>query len=250
MIANMNELTQRQLEILNAIIKEYIDSGQPVSSHVLEKKYKLGVSPATIRNEMVELAKKGMIKKEYFSSGRIPSAKALRFYIQNLMKEKELSTVEEVSYKNSIWDERDKFYRLLSQATRVLSKKTSLLSLAASNQGDFYYAGSGNLLTLQEFANTAVSRQLFYLLEELNFWERIINEIDRTEEEIYYLLGEEDFHNPIFESCASIFGEFEGREVKGIIGVIGPKRMSYDEIIPQIRYFSRLISQILKEQGI
>lgn len=250
MIANMEGLTPRQIEILNVLIKEYIETGQPVSSNVLEKKYKLGVSPATIRNEMVELARKGMIKKEYFSSGRIPSAKAFRFYIKNLMKEKELSTVEEVSYKNNIWDDRDKLYRLLSQATRILSKKTSLLSLAASDQGDFYYSGTANLLSIQEFTNTTVSRQLFYLLEEINFWERIIDEAARAEDEVYYLLGEEDFHNPIFDSCASVFGEFEGKNVKGIIGVIGPKRMYYDEIIPRVKYFSQLISNILKEQGI
>lgn len=247
MIANMEELTQRQIEILNVLIKEYISTGQPVSSNVLEKKYKLGVSPATIRNEMVELTKKGMIRKEYFSSGRIPSAKAFRFYIRNLMKEKELSTAEEVSYKNSIWDERNKLYKLLRQATRTLSKKTSLLSLAASNQGDFYYSGTGNLLSLHEFSNMVVSRQLFYLLEEVNFWERIIDEMIQKEEEIYYLLGEEDFHDPIFEPCASVFGEFEGKDVKGIIGVIGPKRMYYDEIIPHVKYFSRLISEILRE---
>jgi len=55
----MEDLTQRQIDILKAIIQEYTDTGLPVGSEILEKKYKLGVSPATIRNEMVELAKKG-----------------------------------------------------------------------------------------------------------------------------------------------------------------------------------------------
>ena len=66
----------------------------------------MGVCPATIRNEMVTLAKKGYLKKTHFSSGRVPSAKAFRFFIKNLMKEKEVSTAEEVAYKNSVWDER------------------------------------------------------------------------------------------------------------------------------------------------
>ena len=102
----MDNLTQRQVDILSAIIKEYTDTGMPVGSEILEKKFKLGVSPATIRNEMVELAKKEYLKKTHFSSGRVPSAKGFRFYIKHLMKEKELSTVEEVAYKNSIWDDR------------------------------------------------------------------------------------------------------------------------------------------------
>src|SRR4051812_10416904 len=98
----MEDLTQRQVDILKAIIQEYTESGGAVGSEILEKKYKLGVSPATIRNEMVALAKKGYLKKTHFSSGRAPSSKGFRFYIQHLMKEKELSTVDEVSYKNSI----------------------------------------------------------------------------------------------------------------------------------------------------
>lgn len=246
----MEDLTQRQIDILNAIIKEYTETGEPIGSLVLEKKYQLGISPATIRNEMVELAKKGYLKKEYFSSGRVPSAKAFRFYIKNLMKEKELSTLDEVAYKNSVWDQRDKFYRLMSQATKILSKKTSLLSVAFSDQGDLFYSGMANLLSQQEFINFDLSRHLFSLLDETSFWERMIDEIERRTEEVYYLLGEEDFRDPTFEECASVFGEFQGKEIKGIIGVVGSKRMPYEVIIPQVKYFSHLISQILTEQGI
>ena len=85
----MEDITQRQTEILKVIIKEYTETGEPVGSEILEKKYKLGVSPATIRNEMVLLAKNGYIKKAHFSSGRVPSAKGFRFYINKIMKEKE-----------------------------------------------------------------------------------------------------------------------------------------------------------------
>ena len=68
----MEDLTQRQIDILKAIIQEYTESAEAVGSEILEKKYKLGVSPATIRNEMVALAKKGYLKKSHFSSGRLP----------------------------------------------------------------------------------------------------------------------------------------------------------------------------------
>jgi len=242
----MEDLTQRQINILRVIIKEYTETGEPVGSEIIEKKYKLGVSPATIRNEMVELAKKGYLKKTHFSSGRIPSAKGFRFYIKHLMKEKDLSTTDEVSYKNSIWDERQEMHRLLSQATKVLSNKTGLLSLAATNSGDVYYAGVSNLLNQPEFFDINLSRSLFEHLDEANYWGRILDDFSKIEEEIMYLLGEDDFHDPMFESCASVFGEFESPKVKGIIGVVGPKRMYYDEIVPQIKYFSNLIEQIFK----
>ena len=64
------------------------------------------------------------------------------------------------------------------------------------------------------------------------------------------MLGEDDFHDPIFDSCASILGEFEGKNIKGIIGVVGPKRMYYETIVPQVKYFSGLIDDIFKEQGL
>ncbi|PIY71285.1 hypothetical protein COY88_01080 [Candidatus Roizmanbacteria bacterium CG_4_10_14_0_8_um_filter_35_28] len=245
----MEDLTQRQVDILKTIIKEYSETGEAVGSEILEKKYKLGVSPATIRNEMVELAKKDYLKKTHFSSGRIPSAKGFRFYIKHLMKQKDLSTTDEVAYKNSIWDERNETHRLLSQATKILSQKTGLLSLVTTNLGDVYYSGMANLLTQPEFLDLNLSRTLFGRLDEVSYWERILDEFQKMEEEIMCLLGEEDFHDPIFESCASVWGEFEGKNIKGIVGVVGPKRMYYDSIIPQIKYFSNLIEEIIKDQG-
>ena len=243
----MEDLTQRQIDILYVIIKEYTETSQPAGSGVIEKKYKLGVCPATIRNEMVELAKKGYLKKEYFSSGRVPSAKGFRFYIKNLMKEKELSTTDEVSYKNSVWDERAETHRLLSQAVKTLSKKTGLLSLAVTNSGDLYYSGVANILMQPEFFDLALSRTFFGLIDEINYWEKILDRFSQ-EEGLIYLLGEEDFRDPVFESCASVFGDFEDKKTRGIIGVVGPKRMSYDFIIPQVRYFSGLLEEILKSQ--
>jgi len=245
----MGDLTQRQVDILRMIIKEYTDTGEPVGSEIIEKKYKLGVSPATIRNEMVELTKKGHLKKAHFSSGRAPSAKGFRYYIKNLMKQKELSTTDEVSYKNSVWDDRSQMHKLLTQATKVLSQKTGLLSISATNTGDVYYAGVANLLRKPEFFDLNLSRNLFGRLDEAHYWEGIMDQFAALQDEIMYMLGEEDFRDPMFESCASVFGEFEGQKVKGIIGVLGPKRMYYDEVIPQVRYFSGLLGEIIRNQG-
>ncbi|OGK11820.1 hypothetical protein A2954_05190 [Candidatus Roizmanbacteria bacterium RIFCSPLOWO2_01_FULL_37_12] len=246
----MDDLTPRQVDILRAIIQEYTESSDPVGSEILEKKFKLGVSPATVRNEMVELAKKGYLKKTHFSSGRIPSAKGFRFYIKHLMKKKDLSTSDEVTYKNSIWDERNESHRLLQQSTKVLAQKTGLLSLSATNQGDVYYSGVGNLLNKPEFFDHVLSRNLFVLLDEVGYWERVLDKFYKFDGDILYLLGEEDFKDPLFESCGCIFGEFEGKNIKGIIGVVGPKRMYYDEISPQIKYISQLIGEIINQQDL
>jgi len=246
----MEDLTLRQIDILKAIIKEYTDSGGAIGSEILEKKFKLGISPATIRNEMVALSKKGYLNKAYFSSGRIPSAKAFRFYIKNLMKEKELSTIDEVAYKNSIWDDRQDAHRLLAHATHALAEKTGLLSVSTTNYGDLYYSGVSNLLGIEEFLDWKLSRNLFELLDMANFWESILTKTQAIEEDSFFMLGEEDFSDPLLEPCASVFCDFEGEKIKGMIGVVGPKRMYYEVITPQIKYFSGLIGSILKDQKI
>jgi heat-inducible transcriptional repressor len=243
----MKDLTQRQIDILTAIVTEHSHSGQAVGSEILEKKYKLGVSPATIRNEMVALEKKGYLQKNHFSSGRVPSAMGFRFYITQVMKEKELSTVDEVAYKHSIWDDRQKEHRLLSQAARVLASRTGLLSLVATSSGDLYYAGIGNILQNSELLEPEFSSQLLHRLDEINFWEEIVRKTLILNEDLLYILGEEDFRDPVFERCASIFGDFETLSSKGIIGILGPKHMRYDAIAPQIRFFSHLIEEIIKE---
>jgi heat-inducible transcriptional repressor len=244
----MEDLTQRQVDILKTIISEYSETGGAVGSEILEKKYKLGVSPATIRNEMVHLAKKGYLKKTHFSSGRVPSTKGFRFYIQHLMKEKELSTVDEVSYKNSIWDERTQIHRLLSLATRVLAQRTNMLAITATDAGDVYYAGMSNLFNKDEFLNINLSRTLLELLEQTPYWEAILRQFYKLDQDIMCMLGEEDFRNDLFEPLASVFGEFTSDKVKGFIGVVGPNRMYYDIIIPQVRYSSHLIEEIVREQ--
>lgn len=243
----MDELTQRQIDILTAIIKEHTESGQLVGSEILEKKYKLGVSPATIRNEMVALEKKDYLQKTHFSSGRLPSPKGYRFYINNVMKEKELSTVDEVAYKHSIWDDRQKQEKMLSQASRVLAERTGLISLVATSSGELYYSGIAHLFDAEEFLNISVSKILLGRLDEVNFWEEVLRQTHVNDSDLYFILGQEDFRDDVFESCASIFGDFETADLRGIIGVVGPKHIRYELIAPQIRFFSKLIEDIMKE---
>jgi heat-inducible transcriptional repressor len=76
----MGDLTERQTQVLKAVVEEYINTARPVGSEILEKKYSLGVSPATIRNEMVILAKKKYLRQPFTSAGRVPTAVALSSY--------------------------------------------------------------------------------------------------------------------------------------------------------------------------
>ena len=90
------EMDRRKLEILKAIVVDYITTGEPVGSRTLEKKYKLGISSATIRNEMSDLEDLGYLDQIHSSSGRIPSAKGYRMYIDKLM------TLESLTLEDSV----------------------------------------------------------------------------------------------------------------------------------------------------
>ncbi len=90
-------LDDRKKQVLQAIVEEYINTAEPVSSNGILKKYKLDCSSATIRNDMAELEKIGFLDKPHTSSGRVPSAKGYRFYVDELLKDDNIS-VEEIKY--------------------------------------------------------------------------------------------------------------------------------------------------------
>ena len=108
-----------------------------MGSETLDKKYNLGVSPATLRNEMVKLTALKYLKKPHTSAGRIPTPEAFRFYIKELMHEKKLSVAQEGTRREKIWDYREKLDRLLQEATKQLAEQTKTLASKSEAQKAF-----------------------------------------------------------------------------------------------------------------
>src|SRR3990167_8800265 len=102
----MDQLTERQQEILRLIVEEYINTAEPVGSETIVRKHNIGVSPATVRNAMVLLTREGYLNQPHTSAGRIPSPAGIKFYINSLMKENQLSVKDEVSIKENLWEQR------------------------------------------------------------------------------------------------------------------------------------------------
>ncbi len=123
-------LDKRKKKILQAIIEEYIDTAEPVSSGNLVKNYDLDCSSATIRNEMVELEKIGFLEKPYTSAGRIPSQKGYRYYIDELLRDDKL-TLKEMQYiKNKLETTVNELEDLTKIATSTLSELTHYTTIA------------------------------------------------------------------------------------------------------------------------
>lgn len=241
----MEELTSRQVNILKTIIEEYIEQAEPVGSQKIEKKYELGVSPATIRNEMARLTQAGYLKQPHTSAGRIPTAKALKFYVDQLMEEKKLSVADEVEAKEKVWDARYDFNQLMRYATRALAQQTKSLAVAAVNEGDVYHSGYAYLLTTPEFYDIDVTRTVLSLLDEdkslLSLFEKAFGEGP-----IHFLFGEEMGYE-FLEPCGLVFTNFEaGPKKSGSLGVIGPCRLNYSRVIPIVRYYGGLIEELAR----
>ena len=89
-----NELNERKRKVLWAVVQDYADTAEPVGSRTIAKKYNLGVSSATIRNEMQDLEDEGYLEQPHTSAGRIPSIKGYRFYVDWLMQPAPVSSEE------------------------------------------------------------------------------------------------------------------------------------------------------------
>ena len=235
-------LTNRQTQILKAIIEEYISTAEPVASEQLEKKYSLGISPATIRNEMTVLTGEGLLKQPHTSAGRVPTPMALHFYIENLMQEKQLSVADEVSAKEKVWDSRFDFDRLMRHASLALAQQTKNLSLAATNEGDVYYAGTSYILDMPEFYDIDVTRTVLSLLDQQSRLSQLFFERAYGADPVHIIFGA-DLGWPFFDPVGMAFIHFNaGGNRLGSLAVVGPCRMDYPRIIPTLRYFSDLIT--------
>lgn len=239
----MPELSDRRKELLKIIIDEYIESAEPVGSETIVEKYNLGVSPATVRNEMVALTKEGFLKQPHTSAGRIPTPMGLKFYISGLMKETSMPVRDEVTIKESLWDQRFQFHKLLRQAARELSSQTGNLAVAYSEDGDMFYSGAANILEMPEFYDIDLTKAVLAMIDS----QETISEIfDRAvgEEPVHILIGEE-IGQAYLEYCGVVFAPFgSGKKNAGVIGVIGPARMHFNRVIPTVRYFGDLLTEL------
>jgi len=120
------KLDERKLKILQAIIRNYLETGEPVGSRTISKYTDLNLSSATIRNEMADLEELGYIIQPHTSAGRIPSDKGYRLYVDTLLEEK---THEVEDMKELILEKADKLDHLLKQVARLLADNTNYTTL-------------------------------------------------------------------------------------------------------------------------
>ena len=129
-------MDERKKRILQAIVEEYINSAEPVSSSNIANKYSLNLSSATIRNEMANLEKVGYIEKTHTSSGRIPSPKGYRLYVDELLNDQNIS-LDEIKYiQSKLSTKVNEIEELTKIATTTLSEITHYTTVAIGPKND------------------------------------------------------------------------------------------------------------------
>lgn len=165
----------RKQKVLLAIVHDYIATAEPVGSRTVAKKYKLGVSPATIRNEMADLEEQGFIEQPHTSAGRIPSERGYRYYVDFLMRKQELSKEEEElirqEYKDKVRDMGqviNKTGLLLSQLTHYTAMVlTPRIGISSLKHAQIVYMDQAQAMVIAVMDNGAVHHRLIEVPESI-----------------------------------------------------------------------------------
>jgi len=241
-----DSLTARQIKILKSLVDEYINTAEPVGSEVLEKKYSLGVSPATIRNEMGLLAKMGYLRQPHTSAGRVPTPKAIKFYIDQLMEEKELTLAEEVKVKQEVMQVKNDIDDLLAEATQALARITQELAVSVLYQKEkVWLSGYTNVFRQPEFENLETVANVFSFLERMERLQELFFEHMSGTAPVEVVFGEELGWSEL-ENLGVVATRFELLGKPCALGVIGPARLPYYQVIPTLKYLRDLIGSLAK----
>lgn len=236
------EITERQRQILCQIVEEYAETASPVGSVTLAKLF--GVSPATIRAEMVRLEALGLIAQPHVSAGRVPTDAGYRFYVN----ERTFSGTRNLEYGHDRGMHALEV-RIVSQsradaaikgATDVLAELTGNLGLATIGE-QLYLSGISRLFTQPEFANVQRVQAVAKLLDNLEPWLREA----APGEALNIFIGRE---NPIGKNSevSLIISKFSSPfSDRSYIGVLGPTRQNYMKVMSLVKYAGDMLEEIL-----
>ncbi|HRY82921.1 MAG TPA: hypothetical protein P5232_04475 [Candidatus Moranbacteria bacterium] len=232
-------MNERLKKILAAVVEEYTNSAIPVGSKVLEDKYGLKVSSATIRNDMVELEEKGYLYQPHISAGRIPTDKGYRFFVESIMADQKLSLTDQKKLQTEVLKLKAKNQRLSRTTAKLLSSLSGSLAISGS-ENKLYDFGVRELLENPEFQNVdefcRIAEALDYIDENVD---AILSKIKDGETRIF--IGKE---NPIKEisNCSMVVSPYTTKSgERGVLAIVGPKRMKYAKNKSLLDYARKLL---------
>jgi transcriptional regulator of heat shock response len=238
-------MNERQKKVLAAVVELYTETAVPVGSQALMEKGGFAVSSATLRNDMADLEAAGYLYQPHVSAGRIPTDKGYRFYVEEEMRNEELSREEQLRLKQELLMHKAREARFAKTTAKLLSHFSGTLAVSGVPEKDeFYDFGMKELLENPEFRELD---ELCRLVEVLDFIDEKFDLVMRTmrEDETKIFIGEE---NPIREisNCSMMVTPYRNKEgERGILAIIGPKRMQYAKNKSLLEYVKKLLGSSL-----
>lgn len=226
-------ISDRKKFLLETIIKEYVKTATPVSSGMLVEKYKLDISPATVRNEMMELEEEGYIYQPHTSSGRIPTEAAYELMIADFKSAKKKRSLREAEEKllNQIFKRDEAAYKLTAKA---IAEMTGAAVFWAFHKNDLYYTGLSNLFAQPEFRQVNAVCDVSGIIDRL---EEIIDEIfEDLEGGEQVLVGSK---NPFGNFLSAVVVKYKHNNQSGVLGILGPMRMDYERNLALAEFIKR-----------
>jgi len=238
-------MTERQTQLLQAIINEFIENSEAVGSVHLVEKYHLPISSATIRNEMTELMKLGYIAKTHLSSGRVPTTLAYKRFVEQIYEdEPEIKVSLASKIRQELYANRFDIDELLLSALKILFKQSGSVGFALLGKRIYHY-GLSRIPTLPEYKQVEGLCNLIYIMEDNLLLNEILDGSEETGEtgETRVIFGE-DLELDVFKQMVIIYCPLMLYESKKVcIGVIGSKRIDYNNIIPLVNLITKTVSE-------
>lgn len=214
-----NAISERKKLILETIVKEHLQTAAPVSSGQLVEKYQLGVSPATVRNTMMELEEEGYIYQPHTSAGRIPTQAAYELLLAESEPECKLDKKEQAVLDRLFLPADEAAYR---QTAKTIAEMANGAVFWAFNKNDLYHTGISNLFAQPEFNRVDMVCDVSAIIDRL---EDIIDGIfEDLPEGARALIGS---NNPFGDFLSVVLVKYRRHNMDGLFGIIGPLRMDY-----------------------
>ncbi|MBU4375846.1 MAG: hypothetical protein KKD29_00015 [Candidatus Omnitrophica bacterium] len=238
-------LNNRQEDVLRIVVNSHVQSALPVGSAKVAEM--LGLSSATIRNVMVELEEMGYIAHPHTSAGRMPTDEGYRYYIDSLMQIRELSgnIIDSIveKYRRDIYSTEDVMERtsgLISDLTRYVGITVELCSERV------YFDGASHILEQPEFRDFKKLQNIFRCLEDkISMLHFLCDDVE--DGRLAISIGKENKLSN-FKDCTVVSRGYKRRgKASGRLGVIGPKRMVYEKVVPMVGFLADMVSRVIDE---
>ena len=244
-------LSDRRQRILRALIEEYVSHAMPVGSKTIAEQYDLGVSSATVRNELSALEEAGYITQPHTSAGRVPTDAGYREFVDDLLAEDRLQSSVRADMAARMRASADALDNLMRQVSEELTRLTDCLSIVGCMGPDCGEAevalarkerlGLSSLMRKPEFQESSSLLPLMEILEDGTVYFKAFDEASSATDGFAVRIGRENEDSSLV--CVSVVaGVYGYGDARGVVAVIGPRRMDYGNVIGAVRAAQSILS--------